>query len=87
MVIALLGDRCSFVEQKELLGTGHATLQAASYLRGKADAVTVTYGDMPLLTSETLQKLVDLFKQHKALSNPAIAMLTVTRSDSQGFGK
>lgn len=30
-------------------------------LRGQADVVLVTYGDMPLLQGETLQKLLDLF--------------------------
>ena len=49
-----------FVEQAEQRGTGHAVLQARDVLRGKADAVLVTYGDMPLLKSETLKKLVDL---------------------------
>lgn len=86
-VEACLVDKAEFVEQKELLGTGHAAMQAAMVLQGKADVVTVTYGDMPLLRRNTLQALVDLYQEEFAQSQPAIAMLTVIRDDSQGFGR
>ena len=59
-VQAVLGDRVRYVEQAQLLGTGHAVQQAAAVLHGQADAVLVTYGDMPLLRSETLAALVAL---------------------------
>ncbi len=87
MVEAYFKDRCHFVEQRELLGTGHAVMQAILTLRGSADAVTVTYGDMPLLSAETLQRLVDLYCIESDKGNLAIAMLTVVREDSQGFGR
>ena len=86
-VESCLVNRAEFVEQKELLGTGHAAMQAAQVLRGKADAVTVTYGDMPLLRSETLKSLVDLYQAEAQQNRPAVAMLTVIRNDSQGFGR
>ncbi|MEZ4682183.1 MAG: bifunctional UDP-N-acetylglucosamine diphosphorylase/glucosamine-1-phosphate N-acetyltransferase GlmU, partial [Caldilineaceae bacterium] len=51
----------------------------------------VTYGDMPLLRSTTLQALIDLFVKEKVAAGgahgPAMAMLTVTRDDPQGFGR
>ena len=84
---AYLGDRVRFVEQVQLLGTGHAVLQAAPSLQGQADVVLVTYGDMPLLKSETLRSLVAHFEQQRGGGNLAIAMLTVTRDDPQGFGR
>ncbi len=86
-VQALLGDRVRYAEQTQLLGTGHAVQQAAAILQGQADAVVVTYGDTPLLRSETLAELVTLYEQQRSLSNPAVALLTVTRDDPQGFGR
>ncbi len=42
---------------------------------------------MPLLQTETLQRLVDLFAEAHREGNVAMAMLTVTRDDPQGFGR
>lgn len=85
LVRACLGERGVYVEQHELLGTGHAVLQALPYIADDVDAVVVTYADMPLLTAATLSQLLDLY----AAANPttAIAMLTITRDDPQGFGR
>ena len=82
-----LGDRCRYVVQEELLGTGHAVAQTESQLRDAVDVVLVTYGDMPLLRTATLERLLALFSQARAVENPAIAMLTVIRDDPQGFGR
>ncbi|MEZ4580962.1 MAG: NTP transferase domain-containing protein [Caldilineaceae bacterium] len=54
-VMEYLGDSACYAEQAEQLGTGHAVRQAASVLQGQADAVLVTYGDMPLLQAEDAQ--------------------------------
>lgn len=86
-VQAALAGRAQFVEQRELLGTGHAVQQAESLLRGHADVVLVTYGDTPLLRSETLQSLITLYAQESAAGNLALAMLTITREDPQMFGR
>ena len=86
-VQALLGDRVQFAVQTELLGTGHAVRQAEPLLRGQSDAVLVIYADMPLLQSTTLEDLVALFEQKHADGKLALAMLTVTRDDPQGFGR
>ncbi len=88
LVQAHLGDRALYVVQEELLGTGHAVQQAAPVLRGQVDAVVVTYADMPQLRGETVQQLVDSFQAARAAGEqPALAMLTVTRDDPQGFGR
>ncbi|GAB4489063.1 MAG: bifunctional UDP-N-acetylglucosamine diphosphorylase/glucosamine-1-phosphate N-acetyltransferase GlmU [Anaerolineales bacterium] len=72
-----------FVEQAEQLGTAHAVLQAERLLNGKSDLVLVTYGDMPLLRGETLQKLVAAQQ-----NNPgAFSMLTVFHDNPRGFGR
>lgn len=86
-VRALLGDRVEYAVQEDLLGTGHAVMQAQPLLQGKADRVVVIYADMPLLQAATLQKLTDLFESEAGRNNLAIAMLTIEREDAQGFGR
>lgn len=71
------------VEQEEQLGTGHAVLQARDQLRGRADLVLVSYADMPLLTAETLEQLVERQRQNRG----PITMLTLVRENPRGFGR
>lgn len=86
-VQSLLGARVEYAVQPELLGTGHAVRQAESLLRGRAEAILVIYADTSLLQSITLQNLIALFEQNRTGGNLALAMLTVTRDDPQGFGR
>lgn len=83
----ILGERVAYAEQVQLLGTGHAVMQAESILSGQSDAVVVFYADMPLLQSETLRKLTDRFVAESQRGNLAFTMLTMMRADSQGFGR
>ena len=78
-----LGDTPRYVEQIELLGTGHAVSQAESLLSSKSDLVLITYVDMPLVRSQTLQQLIDTQKLH---SGP-MTILTVLEEDPRGFGR
>lgn len=73
-------DNARWIEQKEQLGTGHALLQALPEI--SADArVLVLYGDVPLISKQTLQKLID--------STPATAlgMLTAHLHNPHGYGR
>ena len=79
----LLGDKANYVIQAEQLGTGHATLMARELLRGRADQVIVTYGDMPLLKAKTLAQMAETQSQTGA----AIAMLTVKGELTSSFGR
>jgi bifunctional UDP-N-acetylglucosamine pyrophosphorylase/glucosamine-1-phosphate N-acetyltransferase len=81
-VSASVGDRAQFAEQGEQLGTGHAVMQAEAAAVGAAQ-VTVTYGDMPLLTPETLQSLMTL----QASTGAAVALLTLETDNARGFGR
>jgi bifunctional UDP-N-acetylglucosamine pyrophosphorylase/glucosamine-1-phosphate N-acetyltransferase len=78
-----LGDDVLYAFQTERLGTGHAVQQAEPLLRGKTDVVIVTYGDMPLLKSETLTGLMAAQGKHTG----PITMLTVLADDPRGFGR
>lgn len=79
----VIGANAGCVAQEQQLGTGHALLQAESVLKGKTDYVLVTYGDMPLLRAETLQKLVAAQQAHRG----PISMLTVVHDNPHGFGR
>jgi bifunctional UDP-N-acetylglucosamine pyrophosphorylase/glucosamine-1-phosphate N-acetyltransferase len=79
----LIGERAKYVIQSEALGTGHATMMAAGLLRGRADQVVVTYGDMPLLRAETLERLAAEQRE----TNAAAALLTVPGEPSSSFGR
>jgi len=78
-----VGDAAEYVVQEERLGTGHAVLQARPLLEGRCDAVMVYYGDMPLLTMETLQRLLTLHAEGRG----PISMLTLLAKDPRGFGR
>jgi bifunctional UDP-N-acetylglucosamine pyrophosphorylase/glucosamine-1-phosphate N-acetyltransferase len=82
-VRAAVGERVRYVVQEQQLGTGHAVLQARPLLTGQSSVVLVTYGDMPLLRTETLQRMIE----HHGRTEPAITMLTVVRDHARGFGR
>ncbi|MBL7183165.1 MAG: bifunctional UDP-N-acetylglucosamine diphosphorylase/glucosamine-1-phosphate N-acetyltransferase GlmU [Anaerolineae bacterium] len=78
-----VGDQVIYVEQRELLGTGHALLQTRPLLEGRSETVSVWYADMPLLSADTLRRLLELHEERKG----PIAMLTVEADDPRGFGR
>ena len=78
-----IGNDAMFALQAEQRGTGHAVLQSRDLLQGQADTVLVTYGDMPLMRTETFQRLINLHTSCK----PTITMLTVRSEDSMMFGR
>lgn len=79
----LLGEQASYVTQGEQLGTGHATLMARELLRGRADQIIVTYGDMPLLKADTLAQMAQIQAQTQAV----ITMLIVKGDLTSSFGR
>jgi bifunctional UDP-N-acetylglucosamine pyrophosphorylase/glucosamine-1-phosphate N-acetyltransferase len=76
-------DAAGFIEQVDRLGTGHAVLQARQALEGRCDRLLVTSVDMPLLTSETLERLM----AESADETKALTLLTMTAEESRGFGR
>ncbi len=78
-----LGDRVDYALQNEQLGTGHAVQSAIPVIPDDFDLILVTYGDMPLLTAETLQKLV----QTQAANPGPLSMVTMISPDPRGFGR
>ncbi|MGX7195843.1 bifunctional UDP-N-acetylglucosamine diphosphorylase/glucosamine-1-phosphate N-acetyltransferase GlmU [Enterococcus olivae] len=82
-VKAQLGERSQYALQAEQLGTGHAVIQAAEFLKGKPGTTLVISGDTPLLTSETLDNLFD-YHQGKGAS---ATILTAHAEDPTGYGR
>lgn len=70
--------------QEPQLGTGHALQVAADALSADAQRVVVLYGDMPLLRTESLERLVA--KQVEA-GPGASALLTTCFDDPPAFGR
>lgn len=83
MVQRELGARADFVFQKQLLGTADAVEAARASLESRGGLVLVVNADLPLITSETIQRLVDLQRKN---SGPA-SFLTFISENSRGFGR
>jgi bifunctional UDP-N-acetylglucosamine pyrophosphorylase/glucosamine-1-phosphate N-acetyltransferase len=78
-----LGERVVYALQQEQLGTGHAVQSALPAISEDYDTILVTYGDMPLLTEGTLQKLL----QTQAKNSGPVSMVTMISEDPKGFGR
>ncbi len=77
---ALKHEPVQWVEQAEQLGTGHALMQALPSIKD-GDTVLVLYGDVPLISADTLSKLVDQTQKHP------LAVLTADLENPQGYGR
>jgi bifunctional UDP-N-acetylglucosamine pyrophosphorylase/glucosamine-1-phosphate N-acetyltransferase len=66
--------------QQPQLGTGHAVMQALPQVDENASTL-VLYGDVPLTTSASLQRLVE------AAGNDKLAILTVEQANPFGLGR
>ena len=78
-----IGGDAIFVLQEQRLGTAHAVMSAEKALAGEDGLVLITAGDMPLLTTATLKRLIE-----KQTSNPGpLTMLTVHSGNPRGFGR
>ena len=69
-----------FAKQEPQLGTGHAVLQALPHLEDGVPTL-VLYGDVPLTSAATLQRLL------AAAGGDKLAILTVELDDPHGYGR
>jgi bifunctional UDP-N-acetylglucosamine pyrophosphorylase/glucosamine-1-phosphate N-acetyltransferase len=72
-----------FVEQPEPRGTGHALLQARAAVPKTATELLLLYGDVPLLTRQTLARLLARHRARRA----AATVLTFRPADPTGYGR
>ena len=78
---ALASENVTWALQAEQLGTGHAVQQAMS---GVPDdhLVLILFGDVPLVQSATMQRLVEA-----ATNGDALGVLSVRMKDPTGYGR
>jgi bifunctional UDP-N-acetylglucosamine pyrophosphorylase/glucosamine-1-phosphate N-acetyltransferase len=73
-VIEATGNKFSYAFQKEQLGTGHAVMIARKDLQDKKiDTIVVLPGDHPLVSAETIQRLV----HNHSKSDAAVSIGTI----------
>lgn len=82
-VQAVLEDAVKYAYQDEMLGTGHAVMQATKYLEGKTGKVVVLNGDVPILRPETLKRLIEKSTENKEYAT----LLTAIYEDPTGYGR
>ncbi len=70
------------VVQAERLGTGHAALQAAPLLEGFAGDAAVLYADNPLISAETLRRLLA-----RRRTEAGLALLAMRPADPGRYGR
>jgi len=79
-----LGDaEIAFVYQEKQLGSGHAVAVTQDCLKGFEGDVLILCGDVPLITSDTLQHLLAEHRQ----SGASVSVLSVVLDDPAGYGR
>lgn len=83
-VKAHIDNRYSTTDQLERLGTGHAVMQARSFIEAHAGGdVLVLCGDAPLMDSQTISAA---YEQHKLEKN-AVTVISAVVDDPTGYGR
>jgi bifunctional UDP-N-acetylglucosamine pyrophosphorylase / glucosamine-1-phosphate N-acetyltransferase len=73
-------ENVNWIEQRERLGTGHAVMQVIPHLE-HASQILILYGDVPLITAETLKQLI------AATPQEGLGLLSAEFNDPTGFGR
>lgn len=76
-------QKIEFVEQKKLLGTGHAVLQTEDILADFRGEILVLCGDVPFLSGYTIKKLIRTHRKTKAKAT----VLTAILDKPKGYGR
>jgi len=94
-IIAVIGHQADSVKnvlepygvgsalQTEQRGTGHALSMAQEALGNAGGRLVVLYGDVPLLSGETIRRLVSLYDE----SGKAGVVITCSLDDPTGYGR
>ena len=80
MQAELAEESVNWVLQADQLGTGHAVDQASPQFEDD-EKILVLYGDVPLISEETIESLLD------AQPTGGIALLTVVLDNPMGYGR
>jgi bifunctional UDP-N-acetylglucosamine pyrophosphorylase/glucosamine-1-phosphate N-acetyltransferase len=77
---AFTADDIVFARQEPQLGTGHAVMQALPFL-DECTPTLVLYGDVPLTTTDSLQKLLT------CAGTESLGILAINMADPNGYGR
>jgi bifunctional UDP-N-acetylglucosamine pyrophosphorylase/glucosamine-1-phosphate N-acetyltransferase len=69
----------TWIKQAERLGTGHAVTQAVPYLQEDHDKVLILFGDVPLISTASLESLLDV--------SADLVLATTEMADPSGLGR
>jgi len=83
LVEGLLNGQLQFAVQEQQLGTGHAVKQTEPLLKDYTGSILILSGDVPLLTVETVNRLID----HHFAEKNACTLLTCIFEDPTGYGR
>ncbi len=78
-----VGEKASFAVQEKQRGTGDAVESTRSRLENSDSLILLLYGDMPLVRTETLRKLID----HHRQTGAACSILSVELQNPTGYGR
>ncbi|TRL98745.1 bifunctional UDP-N-acetylglucosamine diphosphorylase/glucosamine-1-phosphate N-acetyltransferase GlmU [Staphylococcus hominis] len=78
-----LGNQSLYSYQNEQLGTAHAVKMAEEHLHTQKGTTLVVCGDTPLITSETLQRLI----AHHEETQAHVTVLSATAQTPFGYGR
>lgn len=83
LVEKVVNEESRFVYQEEQLGTGHAIIMAKDILESQEGITIVICGDTPLITSETIEALID----HHLRNENTATILTGILDDALSYGR
>jgi len=76
--------KLNFIYQKKQLGTAHAVMQVLPLIKNSQQQILILYGDVPLISHETLLQLIKKFSANKKID---LGMLTAILDDPKGLGR
>ena len=83
LLIEVLDNSCTIAVQKEQLGTGHAVMAAEDSVSNKEGITLIFPGDMPLIDTESINKLVE---KHLEDKNDLTVVTTIVE-DAAKYGR
>lgn len=89
-ILEYFGDRYSYAEQTQQLGTGHAVMECAEAFKDFDGTVLITFGDMPLFRREEMEKMCLQHAENGAdctlmtAENPNLKLWARVLRDEQG---
>ena len=82
-IMETMQDSVIYAVQEEQKGTGHAVMTAYRFLEDRSGLAVVTAGDMPLVTKQTINKLVERTQS----GGYDACMVTMKPRNTTGYGR